>query len=237
MRPSRVDLSGFEPTVIRTCPEEAFRPTALEAGPFGDEITANLLWFPIDGDLRLTWETVITLPAYESQYHTIVDAETGEILYCKQLVNYVAGIGNVYVRDGDGARQMLDFPRPLGDYGLPIPFGLPLGFPDDWVDVDRTVGNNTNAHQADTGPSFQGQVQYNGVVNFNPPTPRVLTSRCSTSSTTTASCTTSSTYLALERETATSRQTTSDEVGWGRPSRRTCSPRIRAWYGEHVHSG
>jgi extracellular elastinolytic metalloproteinase len=176
MRPSRVDLSDFEPTVIRTSPEEAPRPTALEAGPFSDEITANLLWFPIGGDLRLTWETVITLPNYESQYRTIVDAETGEILYCKQLVNYVAGTGNVYVRDGDGARQMVDFPRPLGDYGLPIPSGLPLGFPDDWVDVDRTVGNNTNAHQQTmnamgneiTGPSFQGQVQNNGVVTFNP---------------------------------------------------------------------
>jgi extracellular elastinolytic metalloproteinase len=167
MRPSRVDLSGFEPTVIRTSPEEVPRPTALEAGPFGDEITANLLWFPIDGDLRLTWETVITLPNYESQYRTIVDAETGEILYCKQLVNYVLGTGNVYVRDGDGARQMVDFPRPLGDYGLPIPSGLPVGFPDDWVDVDRMVGNNTNAHQASTGTSFQGQVQPNGEVTFN----------------------------------------------------------------------
>jgi extracellular elastinolytic metalloproteinase len=167
MRPSRVDLSGFGPTVIRTSPEEAHRPTALEAGPFGDEITANLLWFPIDGDLRLTWETVITLPNYESQYRTIVDAETGEILYCKQLVNYVAAAGNVYVRDGAGARQMVNFPRPLGDYGLPIPSGLPSGFPDDWVDVDRSVGNSTNAHQGNTGPSIQGQVQ-SGVVTFNP---------------------------------------------------------------------
>jgi extracellular elastinolytic metalloproteinase len=166
--PSRVDLSGFEPTVTRTSPEDAPRPTALEAGPFGDEITANLLWFPIDGDLRLTWETVITLPNYESQYRTIVDAETGEILYCKQLINYVLGTGNVYVRDGDGARQMVGFPRPKEDYGLPILSGLPQGFPDDWVDQDRTVGNNTDAHQTDTGPSFQGQVEPNGEVTFNP---------------------------------------------------------------------
>ena len=62
---------------------------------------------------------------------------------------------------------MVNFPRPLGDYGLPIPPGLPLGFPEDWVDVDRTVGNTTDAHQGDAGASIQGQLQ-NGVVTFNP---------------------------------------------------------------------
>ena len=167
LRLSRVDLSGFEPTVITTAREEAARPTVLEAGPFGDEIRANLLWFPMNGDVRLTWETVITMPNYEGQYRTIVDAESGDILYCQQLTNYVAARGNVYVRDGPGARQMVNFPRPLGDYGLPIPPGLPPGFPEDWVEVDRTVGNSTNAHQVVAGPSLQGTVQ-NGVLTFNP---------------------------------------------------------------------
>ena len=164
---SRVDLSGFEPRVISASSEDAARPTVLEAGPFGDEIRANLLWFPMDVDVRLTWETVITMPNYEGQYRTIVDAETGEILFCQQLMNFVAARGNVFLVDGGGARQMVDFPRPLGDYGLPIPPGLPLGFPEDWVDVDRTVGNTTDGHQGDTGPSIQGQIQ-NGVVTFNP---------------------------------------------------------------------
>jgi extracellular elastinolytic metalloproteinase len=162
-----VDLSGFEPEVSAAFPNRADRPTVLGAGPFEQEIRANLLWFPMDGDVRLTWETVITLPNYEGQYRTIVDAETGEILYCKQLILYVAARGNVYVRDGAGARQMVNFPKILGDYGLPIPPNLPPGFPEDWVDVDRTVGNSTFAHQGDTGPSIQGQVQ-NGVMTFNP---------------------------------------------------------------------
>jgi extracellular elastinolytic metalloproteinase len=167
MAPSRVDLSGFEPTVIGTSPEEPARHTVFEAGPFGDEIKANLLWFPMDGDPKLTWETVITIPNYEGRYRTIVDAETGEILYCQQLINYVAARGNVFVRDGANARQMVNFPRPLGDYGLPIPSGLPVGFPDDWIDVDRSVGNSTNAHQGASGPSIQGQVQ-SGVLTFGP---------------------------------------------------------------------
>jgi extracellular elastinolytic metalloproteinase len=166
-----VDLSGFEPRVTATFPTSAARPTVLEAGPFEEEIRANLLWFPIDNDLRLAWDTLITMPNYEGQYRTIVaadaeDADTGEILYCRQILNTVAARGNVYLVDGADARRTVDFPRPLEDYGLPIP-PLPPGFPEDWVDVDRTVGNNTNAHQGNTGPSVQGQVQ-NGVATFNP---------------------------------------------------------------------
>ena len=163
-----VDLTGFVPKVIATFRDKTDQPTVLEAGPFGDEIKGSLVWFPLGEDLRLAWDFIIAMPNYEGQYRAIVDADSGEILYCHQLVKFqVAARGDVYHVDGGGARQMTDFPRPLADYGLPIPTNLPAGFPDLWIDVDRTVGNSTNAHQGDSGASFQGASQ-NNVLTFDP---------------------------------------------------------------------
>ena len=76
------------------------RRTVLAAGPFGDAIKANLIWFALGDSLRLSWETLITMPAYAGQYRTIIDAETGEILYCRQLIYTIAARGNVYLLDG-----------------------------------------------------------------------------------------------------------------------------------------
>jgi extracellular elastinolytic metalloproteinase len=163
-----VDLTGFVPTVIATFPNQPTSPTVLEAGPFGDEIKASLLWFPLSDALRLAWEVILAMPRYQGQYRTIVDADSGEILYCHQLVQTVAARGNVYRVDGGSARQVTDFPRNLADYGRPTsPPALPAGFPDTWVAVDQTVGNSTHAQQGDGGPVFQGTVQ-GGILTFDP---------------------------------------------------------------------
>lgn len=167
LNPPTVDLAGFTPTVIATFAESPQQHTVLEPGPFGDELKASLIWFPLSDTLRLAWEVINTMPGYAGQYRTIVDAKTGEILYCKQLVQTVSGRGNVYHVDGAGARQFTDFPRTLGDYGLPIPGDLPTGFPDSWVEADRTVGNSVNAHVGDAGASVQGTLQ-DGRLTFNP---------------------------------------------------------------------
>ncbi|HEY7560220.1 MAG TPA: M36 family metallopeptidase [Candidatus Binatia bacterium] len=164
---TQVDLSGFEPKIIATFADKADRPTMLEAGPFGDKIRANLLWFLLNGDLRLTWEVIITMPNYEEQYRILVDGENGEILYCRQLVQHILARGNVYRVDGGSARQMTDFPRPLADYGLPIPNDLPSDFPDHWVEGNRTVGNSVDAHLGANGPESEGSSQ-GGVLTFNP---------------------------------------------------------------------
>jgi hypothetical protein len=111
LRSSTVDVSGFVPRVIAAFFDKPDQPTVLEAGPFGDEIKANLLWFAMNSDLRLTWEVIITMRNYEGQYRTIIDAETGEVLYCHQLVHYVAARGNVLQVDGGQTRQMVDFPE------------------------------------------------------------------------------------------------------------------------------
>lgn len=165
-----VDLTGFKPKVIAAFPNKPEQPTVLEPGPFGDKIKASLIWFPLDNDLRLGWEVVIAMPNYRGQYRAIVDAETGEILYCRQILQSVAARGNVYHGDGGSPRQIADFPRQWADYGLPIPGNLPTGSPDDWVTADRAIGNSVNAHLGDFGPTIQGTAQ-NGVLTFDPADP------------------------------------------------------------------
>lgn len=165
-----VDLTGFVPKVIATYSNKPEQPTVLEAGPFGDKIKAGLTWFPLDNDLRLSWEVIIAMPHYEGQYRTMVDAETGEILYCRQILQSVAARGNVYRADGGSPRQMTAFPRPLTDYGLLIPGNLPTGFPDDWVTGDRAIGNGVDAHLGDFGNTIQGTIQ-DGVLTFDPADP------------------------------------------------------------------
>lgn len=91
----------------------------------------------------------------DSIIHTLVDTETGEIVFCRQMVRFVIARGNVFRVDGKGPRQMTDFPMDLVDYDLPIPNGLPGNFPDDWVSVDSAIGNSTNAHLEATGPTIQ----------------------------------------------------------------------------------
>jgi extracellular elastinolytic metalloproteinase len=162
-----VDLTDFQPQVIASFPESPARRTVLAAGPFGDAIKANLIWFPLNDSLRLGWETLITMPAYAGQYRTIVDAENGEILFCRQLIHTVAARANVYLLDGDSDRALIDFPRPRDDYRLPLPDDLPNGFPDTWVESDSTVGNCVFAHLGDSGPPSRG-VSRNGMLTFDP---------------------------------------------------------------------
>jgi extracellular elastinolytic metalloproteinase len=162
-----VDLSSWEPKVSAAFAEKPERLTVLEAGPFGAQIKARLVWFPLDDAVRLTWEIILTMPEFQEQYRTLVDAQMGEILFCRQLVQSVSARGNVFQIDGDTPRQMTDFPRPLADYGLPLPTGLPVTFPDDWVETDRTAGNSTFAHLGVGGPTGSGTIQGQALV-FNP---------------------------------------------------------------------
>lgn len=164
-----VNLAGFEPRLIAVFSEKPDRPAVFEAGPFGDRIKVRLVWFPLNDHIRLTWEVLIAMPAYQGQYRTLVDAESGEILYCRQLVQMVSAQGNVFRVHGGTARQMTQFPRPLADYGLPQA-DLPAGFPDTWVVADRSAGNSVNAHLGASGPSIAGTIQ-NGLLTFNPTDP------------------------------------------------------------------
>lgn len=169
MEPAGVDVTGFDPQIMVTL-GGARQTTDFAPGPFGEKIRAGLIWFDIDDAPRLTWEVLLTLPGYQGQYRTLVDAADGEILYCHQLMQSVVARGTVFRVDGGGTPQITDFPRPLADHGLPVPANLPMGFPDDWVASDRTEGNNSFAHLGDTGPSLPGQSQ-GGVMTFAPSDP------------------------------------------------------------------
>lgn len=167
LQPSAVDLAGFAPRVIATFPEKPDQPAVLEAGPFGDEIKASLIWFDLDGDLRLAWEVILTAPGYAAQYRTLVDAEDGALLYCHQLIPHVTARGNVYRVDGGSPREMVDFPLPRAAYGLPIPADLPQTFPETWVESDAADGNCVYAHLDDAGPTVGGTRQ-GDVIVFDP---------------------------------------------------------------------
>jgi extracellular elastinolytic metalloproteinase len=169
--PPHVDLTGFVPQAIAAFPEKADRPTVLAAGPFGDQIKAGLLWFPLDDGLHLAWEVLLTLPDYAGQYRTLVDAATGEILYCRQLIHSLLAQGNVYRRDGAGAREMTPFPPPLNVYQVRPVTPLPNGFPDSWVAADRTAGNCVVAQVRDNGQPLAVTNQP-GVPTFDPDDPR-----------------------------------------------------------------
>ena len=163
-----VNLTNFTPKILAAFPDLPVQPFVLEAGPFGDEIRANLMWFPLNDGLSLTWEIIITLPGSVSQYRTLVDATTGQIVYNAQLSHAVAAQGNVYRVTGGDAREIVTFPLNWTSYNLPMPADLQSTSPNDWVDVDCTIGNCVNAHLGDSGSAVQG-IKQNESIIFNPP--------------------------------------------------------------------
>ena len=170
LKHSVIDLEGVKFKVRKVLSSGPDQATYFEPGPFDDKIKASLIWFPLDGALRLAWEVLLNLPDAEGQYRVLIDAVDGSVLYCCQLMKWIAGRGNVYLADGSQARSMIDFPRDLADYGLPIPVDLPPTAPEDWVGSTLSVGNNVFAHLGANGASIEGDNQP-GLVSFNPVDP------------------------------------------------------------------
>lgn len=164
---TRVDVSNFAPQIIAAFTNNPEMPTVLAAGPFAEEIKANLLWFALDkSNLRLAWEILISMPGLQEQYRTLVDAESGQILYCRQLVAAIAARGSVFLVDGAEAREIVSFPRDLADYHIPIPNDLPGGFPDAWV-ADQLASGNTVSLALNGNPAAVQGVDENGVLTFD----------------------------------------------------------------------
>ena len=169
LRHSKLNLSGATFEVMEQLSDGSDQTCYCQPGPFADRIKASLIWFQLDDELRLAWEVLLTLPEAEGQYRTIIDANDGSVLYCCQLMQWIIGRGNVYQVDGSENRRLIDFPRPLLDYGLPIPDDLPSSMPDDWIASTRSEGNNVNAHLDADGSSIAGETE-GGEIIFNPAT-------------------------------------------------------------------
>ncbi|MGH9755580.1 MAG: M36 family metallopeptidase [Blastocatellia bacterium] len=73
-----------------------FRP----AGPFTDDIKLDLQYFPLDAGLAtLAWSMVLWQDS--PAYYTLVDAETGDLLWRKNIVNDQTQSATYRVYDGD----------------------------------------------------------------------------------------------------------------------------------------
>jgi extracellular elastinolytic metalloproteinase len=170
LSPATIDLSNWTPNVSAVFANMADSPAVLDAGPFAEPLRASLMWFSLGEALRLAWHVTLTLPRFTGQYRVLVDAASGEILYCHQLIPSVAAAGNVYRVDGGGDRQMTVFPTPVRDYPAPIPAVSAPGFPSDWVSDASASGNNAVARLEDAGPSIDGVLR-NDVLTFDPSDP------------------------------------------------------------------
>lgn len=162
-----LDVAGFVPKVVAAFPELPSQPTVLEPGPFAQAIKGSLVWCPIDGSMRLAWQVILALPNMEGQYQTLVDAESGEILYCAQITHFLTAKASVYRVNGGQSRELVDFPLDIESHGLPMPRDLPQDFPDPWVDDEHLSGNAVRLHLELTEPGIRGQKQH-GVLTFDP---------------------------------------------------------------------
>ncbi|MEQ7007687.1 M36 family metallopeptidase [Actinopolymorpha sp. B17G11] len=142
------------------------RATVFEVSGFAQPVTVSLMWFPLDGGLRLAWHLRVQMPD-APEYRFLIDAADARILLCLRLVHGLGGHAQVVLRSGEG-RQKVDFPLPLTTYGLPTPAGLPAGFPDPWLLDETTVGALVRAIDATTGRPVLGARNADGVVFATP---------------------------------------------------------------------
>jgi hypothetical protein len=173
-------LDGFEPKVIAGFPTLPSQPSVVDwvatspdaqasEKPFSKPVPAHLVIFDQVAGPRLGWYGVFTRETEFEQYAVIVSADrtAGEILYVRDMMHMAQARGNVFeFSPGIADRRMTDFPRPIADF--PVMPGAPLaGFPADWVEVDKTVGNATVATLNFSTRSLTGAPNGN-VVEFNP---------------------------------------------------------------------
>jgi len=175
-----VELDGYEPKVLAGFPTLPSQATVFDwiatsgtesnaAKPFSNPVPAHLLIFDQPSGPRLGWYAVFTREAQFEQYAVIVSADQnpGEILYVHDLMHMVKARGPVFeFSPGIADRRTTDFPRPIVDY--PIMPSAPLaGFPADWVEENKTVGNSTVATLNMSQTSLTGNLNGN-TVEFNP---------------------------------------------------------------------
>ncbi|RMG54963.1 MAG: hypothetical protein D6723_03815, partial [Acidobacteria bacterium] len=98
------------------------RATVFDRGPFTDDITAKLVIFPIIEVGRLAWKVRLHLMDRLIWYDTLVDAQTGEILFRYNLYKFDEPRGLVFEINPDVGPQVLK--SFVGD---------PVASPETWV--------------------------------------------------------------------------------------------------------
>jgi extracellular elastinolytic metalloproteinase len=177
-----LELAGFEPRVIAGFPMLPAQPTVLdwvaanaqarstpEDKPFSHPVPAHLLIFDQPTGPRLGWYAVLRREKQFQQDAVIVSADAlpGEILYSHDMMHKARARGQVFeFSPGVTNRSTQEMPRPVIDYPA-MPSTPLVGFPADWVDIDKTVGNSTVAVLGFSSHSLAGQAN-GGVVEFNP---------------------------------------------------------------------
>jgi extracellular elastinolytic metalloproteinase len=118
------------------------RPTVLSAGPFDALVQANLVVFRGEAQAELAW--LVSLVVKPVADFTLAIAASGgragEVLYCAAEAASASSSANVYLFSPDEPPAVsINFPRPVADY----PPGIrPTASFRDWLDADKTVGNN-----------------------------------------------------------------------------------------------
>jgi extracellular elastinolytic metalloproteinase len=162
-----LDLGGLAPAVRSAGADRPDLVTVFDAPPFAHAVTVSLVWFPLDGGLRLGWQMRLQVPD-GPVYRVIVDAGDQRILLCHRLTNSILGRCEVVLSAG-GPRRPISLPLAPDTYGTPIPADLPPGFPDHWLIDGSTLGASVRAILADGAVPSQGTSQGGEVVFAAPP--------------------------------------------------------------------
>lgn len=142
---------------IMTAGQGAQYRTRLSFGPNADQVSAQYVWFPVDGLLRLAWHFDAASADSQTYFECIVDAQDGTLLYRASITDFeISGL----VFDSSS-------PQPTATPGLlpPMPnppvivprtlrsfSGDPIASPAGWVGAGNlTIGNNVIAREDKTG--------------------------------------------------------------------------------------
>ena len=133
------------------------------SAPKLSDVTARLTWFPISAsEMQLSWDVVTTSLARNEMYQTIVDAESGELLYRRSLTADISDASYRVYADAV-TKQPFDSPIPFSPgHSTPSNVQPPevprqlltlsaentTASPEGWIPDGgtTTLGNNVQAH-------------------------------------------------------------------------------------------
>jgi len=123
----------------------------FERGPFGDDVQAALLYFPLgDGALELAWSMVLWRD--EAAYWCIVGAGSGELLWRRNITRHAPNTYRVYANDSPAPLSPGPANPTLGTQGASVPPSLvtvdsQVSTGDPWLAPGQasTDGNNVQA--------------------------------------------------------------------------------------------